>query len=64
MNEPQAPIEEQIVRVFKDFRYRRLKHAVDHPESITNEDLIPENLSRHAEAVEVLRVVRADTKPR
>ena len=57
------PIEEQIVDVFKTFRHRRLKHMVDHPECITNEDLMPNDLSRVSEASAVRLVVLDDMRP-
>jgi hypothetical protein len=46
---PSVPIEEAICRVMSDFRYRRMKYKVEHPETIETDD-VPDNLTRHAEA--------------
>lgn len=59
MAEPETlPIEETVKRIMADFRYRRMKYRVDHPESIENDDLVPETLGRHAEAVAIVSAVR------
>ena len=53
MNEP---IEEQICRVMADFRMRRMREMVNCPESITDEDKLSPELSRHAEAAAIARL--------
>lgn len=55
-----APIEEQIVAIFHDFRARRLKNMVNNPDSITDESRVPEELSRLAEARAVYDIVKRD----
>jgi ribosomal protein S18 acetylase RimI-like enzyme len=57
---PVKPIEEQIVDVFQDFRNRRLRYMVSDPQSIRDEDRVPDELSRLAEARAVYLVVKAD----
>lgn len=55
------PIEETVKKIMRDFRYRRMRHMVDHPESITDDDKVPEELGRHAEAAAIVRAVAAST---
>lgn len=55
-----TPIEEQVKAVMIDFRMRRMKNMVNNPDSITDESKLPEELSRHAEAAAIVKVVRAD----
>jgi hypothetical protein len=52
-------IGETVKRIMQDFRIRRMQNMVGHPESITNESLVPEELSRHAEAAEIVKAVLA-----
>lgn len=44
---------ERVVAIMKDYRYRRLKHLVNHPEQITKDEGPPE-LEREAEAAAIL----------
>jgi hypothetical protein len=62
VNEPSEtiPIEETVKRIIHDFRFKRMRYMVEHPESITDENLFPDDLSRHAEAVAIVRAVRDD----
>jgi hypothetical protein len=53
------PVEETVKRIMQEFRFRRMQNMVGNPESITNESLVPEELSRHAEAAEIVKAVLA-----
>jgi hypothetical protein len=43
----------------EDFRSRRLRHKADHPETIFS-DLVPDELTRFAEAKAIYEIVRTD----
>lgn len=49
------PIEDQICDVMADYRFRRLKYKVDHPETLLKDDGMgfPQELTRHAEAMAI-----------
>jgi hypothetical protein len=53
------PVEEQICEIMQDFRFRRLRYKVDHPDTILS-DLVPDDLTRFAEAKAIYEVVRTD----
>jgi hypothetical protein len=53
------PVEEQICEIMEYFRSRRLRHKVDHPETILS-DSVPDELTRFAEAKAIYEIVRTD----
>lgn len=44
-----------VVAVMVDFRRRRLRHMIDHPDSVTDDDKMPDGLRREAEARAILK---------
>lgn len=46
---------DEVVAIMVDFRRRRLRHMLDHPEIVTDDDKMPASLTREAEAHAILR---------
>ena len=52
-----ASIVGQVVDVMQDYRVRRLRWMKEHPEHLGDDDAVPEELTREAEAAKIISLL-------